>query len=45
MINTPHNPAGTILRDADMKRIADMLRGTDILLLERRGVRALGLRW
>lgn len=33
MINTPHNPAGTILRDADMKRIADMLRGTDIVLL------------
>ena len=33
MINTPHNPAGTILRDADMKRIADMLRGTDIILL------------
>jgi methionine aminotransferase len=32
MINTPHNPAGTILRDADMKHIADMLRGTDILL-------------
>ena len=33
MVNTPHNPAGTILRDADMKRIADMLRGTDIILL------------
>lgn len=33
MINTPHNPAGTILRDADMERIAGMLRGTDILLL------------
>ncbi|MCB0791527.1 MAG: methionine aminotransferase [Flavobacteriales bacterium] len=33
MINTPHNPAGTILRDADMRRIAGMLRGTDILLL------------
>ncbi len=33
MINTPHNPAGTILRDADMRRIADMLRGTEILLL------------
>lgn len=33
MINTPHNPAGTIMRDADMLRIADMLRGTDILLL------------
>jgi methionine aminotransferase len=33
MINTPHNPAGTILRDADMMRIADVLRGTDILLL------------
>jgi methionine aminotransferase len=33
MINTPHNPAGTILRDADMKRVAEMLRGTDIVLL------------
>jgi methionine transaminase len=33
MINTPHNPAGTILRDTDMRRIADMLRGTDIILL------------
>lgn len=33
MINTPHNPAGTILREADMQRIAAMLRGTDILLL------------
>lgn len=33
MINTPHNPAGTILRDADMRSIADLLRGTDILLL------------
>lgn len=33
MLNTPHNPAGTILRDADMHAIADMLRGTDILLL------------
>jgi len=33
MINTPHNPAGTILRDAEMQRIAATLRGTDILLL------------
>jgi len=33
MINTPHNPAGTILRDADMKRVVEMLRGTDIILL------------
>lgn len=33
MINTPHNPAGTILRHADMKRIAELLRGTDIILL------------
>jgi methionine aminotransferase len=33
MINTPHNPAGTILRDADMKRVAEMVRGTDIILL------------
>jgi methionine aminotransferase len=33
MINTPHNPAGTILRDADMQRIAAMLRDTNMLLL------------
>lgn len=33
MINTPHNPAGTILRDADMRMIADILRGTDIILI------------
>ncbi len=33
MINTPHNPAGTILRDADMMRIVEMLHGTDIILL------------
>ena len=33
MINTPHNPAGTILRDADMQRIAAMLRGTNIILI------------
>jgi methionine aminotransferase len=33
MINTPHNPAGTILRDADMKRIVELLRGTEIFLL------------
>ncbi len=33
MINTPHNPAGTILRDADMRRIVEMLHGTEILLL------------
>jgi methionine transaminase len=33
MINTPHNPAGTILRHADMVRIADVLRGTDIMLV------------
>ncbi len=33
MINTPHNPAGTILRDADMRAITDILRGTDIFLV------------
>ena len=33
MINTPHNPPGTILRDPDMQRLGAMLRGTDILLL------------
>jgi methionine aminotransferase len=33
MVNTPHNPAGTILRDADVRGIAQLLHGTDILLL------------
>lgn len=33
MINTPHNPAGTILRAADMHTIADMLQGTDAFLI------------
>ena len=33
VVNTPHNPAGTILREADMRRIEAMLHGTDILLL------------
>jgi methionine aminotransferase len=33
MINTPQNPAGTILRDADMRSIEAMLRGTDIILI------------
>ncbi|MCW5899961.1 MAG: pyridoxal phosphate-dependent aminotransferase [Flavobacteriales bacterium] len=33
MINTPHNPGGTILRAADLDAIAAMLHGTDILLI------------
>ncbi|MBK9420448.1 MAG: aminotransferase class I/II-fold pyridoxal phosphate-dependent enzyme [Flavobacteriales bacterium] len=33
VINTPHNPSGGILRDADMRAICELLRGTDILLL------------
>ncbi|GJG93224.1 pyridoxal phosphate-dependent aminotransferase [Cupriavidus pauculus] len=33
MINTPHNPTGTIWREQDMQQLADLLAGTDILLL------------
>lgn len=33
LINTPHNPTGTIWRAADMDRLAALLAGTDILLL------------
>ncbi len=33
LFNTPHNPSGRILREADMRAIAAVLRGTDILLL------------
>lgn len=32
-INTPQNPTGTILNDADMRAIDAMLRGTDVLLM------------
>ncbi|WP_454720665.1 MULTISPECIES: pyridoxal phosphate-dependent aminotransferase [Cupriavidus] len=33
MVNTPHNPTGTIWRAGDMERLAELLAGTDILLL------------
>lgn len=32
-INTPHNPTGTILRAGDIKRLAQILEGTNIILL------------
>jgi len=33
IVNTPHNPTGTILRAPDLRALADIVRGTDILLL------------
>ncbi len=33
MVNTPHNPTGSILRAADLDALAEIVRGTDILLL------------
>jgi methionine aminotransferase len=33
IINTPHNPSGSILSEEDMKELAASLRGTDILVL------------
>lgn len=33
IINTPHNPTGTILRAADIDKLAEIVRGTQILLL------------
>lgn len=32
-INTPQNPTGSILREADMRAINDLLRGTDVILM------------
>ena len=32
MLNTPHNPTGTIWREADMRKLEDIVRGTDILI-------------
>jgi methionine aminotransferase len=33
MINTPHNPGGSILRATDMEAIAHMLRDTNVVLI------------
>jgi methionine transaminase len=33
VVNTPHNPTGTILRQADLEALADIVRGTQILVL------------
>ncbi len=33
MINSPHNPTGSVLREVDMRMLAEIVRNTDILLL------------
>ena len=33
MINSPHNPTGSVLREADIRALADIVRGTGILIL------------
>jgi methionine aminotransferase len=33
VVNTPHNPTGTILRQADLDKLAAIVAGTDILIL------------
>jgi methionine aminotransferase len=33
LVNTPHNPTGTILRQDDLDRLAAIVAGTDILVL------------
>jgi methionine aminotransferase len=33
MVNSPHNPTGSILRKADIEALSDIVRGTDILLV------------
>ena len=33
IINTPHNPTGSVLRGADIAALADIVRGTDVLIL------------
>jgi methionine aminotransferase len=32
MINTPHNPTGTVWRESHLRALADLLRGTDVLV-------------
>jgi methionine aminotransferase len=33
MINSPHNPTGTILREADLQALSDIVRNTGILIV------------
>ena len=33
MINSPHNPTGSILREADIRALTDIVRNTDILIV------------
>jgi methionine aminotransferase len=33
IVNTPHNPSGSTLQESDMMALADLVRGTDILIL------------
>lgn len=33
MVNTPHNPTGTIFQQADIDALANIVRGTDMLIL------------
>lgn len=33
MINSPHNPSGAILDEADLRELTEILRGTDIFLV------------
>jgi methionine aminotransferase len=33
LVNTPHNPSATVWQADDMRRLAALLRGTDVLLL------------
>ena len=33
VINSPHNPTGSVLREADLRALADIVRGTNILVL------------
>jgi hypothetical protein len=33
LINTPHNPTGTVWREADLRRLEEIVRGTNVLIL------------
>jgi methionine transaminase len=33
MINTPHNPTGRVWREADMRKLEEIVRGTNVLIL------------
>jgi len=45
IVNTPHNPTGSVLDQNDIERLIAVTRGTDIVILSDEVYEHIGLRW